>query len=82
MPAHWQVSDDDDFDTPRNSAIVERFKASGSSLALKGIGSGRRKAPLGTAFTANFVHIYWKFCSCLLEILFMFTGNFVHVYRK
>jgi hypothetical protein len=31
-------------------------------------------------FTENFVHVYWKcfywkFCSCLLEILFMFTGK-------
>jgi hypothetical protein len=33
-------------------------------------------------FTGNIVHVYWKFCSCLLEILFMFTGIFVHVYWK
>jgi hypothetical protein len=31
-------------------------------------------------FTGNFVHVhwklfYWKVCSCLLEILFMFTGK-------
>ncbi len=33
-------------------------------------------------FTANFVHVYREFCSCLPQILFMFTANFVHVYRK
>ncbi len=33
-------------------------------------------------FTANFVHVYREFRSCLPRNLFMFTANFVHVYRK
>ncbi len=87
MPAHWQESDDDDFDTHMldYSAIEGGFDESeASNRALQGIGSGsivpgRRKAQVGTA---NFVHVYREFCSCLPRILSMFTANFVHVYRE
>ncbi len=79
MPAPWQESDEDDFDTPCSSAVEDGFDTAGeySSQALQGIGSGSI-APLGTA---HFVHVYRTFCSYLPHILIMFNAHFVRIYR-